>query len=854
MFRISEIKVEGMKAGCVTDKRPNISFSLESDKKGDSLKEAIIKVGNWQVTTRDQINNEYMGEMMPYTEYFIFIRAYSINGEEAEATASFWTGRMLEPWKGKWITDVSYDFGEKESPRPMNFRHSFSLKGQEVKRAWIYATALGIYELQLNGKKVGEDYFAPGFTAYEHQIQYQTYDITKCLSADNEVMVVVGGGWAVGEFNYSRKNRISADRQAFLCEIHVVYENGEHAVWGTDDGWEVTEEGNYRAANWYDGEIYDATVDVKTAMWRRADVTVPRGKPSILAQYGCPVRKHETLSATYVTTTSDGESIYDFGQNFAGVISAELEGKRGQKLVFRHAEILVGQRLYVKSLRTAKATAEYVCVDGKQTYSPKLTYMGFRYVGVKGIAKEDITLSAYVLHSAYEENGEFSCSNALLNQLQSNIRWGGKSNFVDIPTDCPQRDERLGWTGDIAIFASTACYNFDMGRFLDKWLLDLRSEQGKGGGIPMVVPRAGDQWPPMASSCWGDSCILVPWAEYQARGNKRMLRECYPAMKKFLKAARRWAGLLSVTPDGRYIWKMPFHWGDWCSPEGDATIWIRRGKWIATAYFSNSCRIVSKVAEILGEQRDAVYYKKLSRRISEAYRNVFTDGKGTLKKEFQTAYVLPLHFQMTKAQGGEQEKMIENLVKLIEKADYHLSTGFTGTPYLLFALSDYGRADVAYRLLLQDTCPSWLYAVKNGATTIWERWDALRPDGTVNVSELVGKAKSDNESSGGMVSFNHYANGAVGDWLYKRCLGIEAVKGGYKVFRVRPILGGNLTWAKGKVKTPFGEISVYWKVEQGRFGIEIKVPVSTGCILVMPDGIEHKLVSGEHFFECFLAR
>ena len=757
---------------------------------------------------------------------------------------------MSEPWVGKWITDAAYDFGDKESPIPMNFRYSFSLDKQKIKKAWINSTALGIYELQLNGNKVGEDYFAPGFTTYEHQIQYQTYNITEILADDNEIMAVVGGGWAAGEFNYNRKNKISADRQAFLCEIHILYENGKHTILGTDENWEVTEEGNYRAANWYDGEIYDATVDVNSAVWRKADITVPRGKPSILAQYGYPVRRHEELKATYVTTTSEGEVIYDFGQNFAGVISVNLKGKRGQKIVFRHAELLVEQKLYMKSLRTAKATAEYSCMDGKQTYSPKLTYMGFRYVGVSGIAKEDIELSAYVLHSECKENGDFSCSNDLINQLQSNIRWGGKSNFVDIPTECPQRDKRLGWTGDIAVFAGTACYNFDMSRFLDKWLLDLRSEQGKGGGIPMVVPRAGDHWPPMASSCWGDSCILVPWAEYQARGNKRLLRECYPSMKEFLKAAKKWAGLLSITPDGCYIWSMPYHWGDWCAPEGDATTWIKRSKWVATAYFSNSCRIVSKVADVLDEHEDAAYYRKLSRRIARAYRNVFTDGKGNLKKEFQTAYVLPLHFHMTETQGEERQNMVDNLVKLIEKADYHLSTGFPATPHILFALSDHGRADVAYKLLLQDTCPSWLYAVKKGATTIWERWDALRPDGTVNISELTGKTKSDEESSGGMVSFNHYANGAVGDWLYKRCLGIEPIKGGYQVFRVCPVLGGELKWAKGKVDTPFGEISVYWEIINETFQIRIKVPVSTGCILVMPDETEYKLRSGEYFFEC----
>lgn len=539
-----------------------------------------------------------------------------------------------------------------------------------------------------------------------------------------------------------------------------------------------------------------------------------------------------------VFTAAGGERIYDFGQNFAGVIHGRLKGKKGQKIVFRHAEILVDGELFVKPLRTAKATVEYICTDGEQEYSPRFTYMGFRYVGVTGIAEEEMELEAYVLHSDIRETGSFTCSNELLNKLQSNIHWGGKSNFVDIPTDCPQRDERLGWTGDIAVFAQTACYNFDMGRFLNKWLLDMNAEQDEKGRLPFVIPQGADTWKPRASACWGDSCVLAPWAEYMARGDRELLKRQYPVMKKFLKACKHRAGILSVGKYHPYIWSLPYQWGDWCAPDTDMLGWWKRGKWIATAYFANSCRIVSRIAAELGEEQDSIYYRDLSCKIDRAYEHIFTDGKGKLKKEFQSAYVLPLAFRMIRKENIPS--MVEHFRRMIQENGGHLATGFPGTPYILYAFSDNGRVDLAYELLLKETCPSWLYEVKAGATTIWERWDALRPDGTVN----FGNEKTAKDSDGGMVSFNHYANGAVGEWLYRRCLGLEPVQAGYRVFQFKPMPGGNLTWAKGRVDTPYGEIKAKWQINNDEFIMDVTVPVSTECHLIFPDGDEEFLGSG----------
>ena len=735
----------------------------------------------------------------------------------------------------RWISDKSYTWSKKQSPVPMVFRKALSLKNK-VKKATLHVTALGIYEFEIDGQKVGKDWFAPGFTSYKHQIQVQTYDVTKMLKLDSVLTATVGGGWAVGSFTFDRKNRIAADRQALLAELIIQYIDGKIETIGTDPSWQVTEDGPFRMAEWYDGETYDATVDLDKANWKQADMAIPRGNPKLLPQYGPPVRVKGTIEPVSVTTAHGGELIYDFGQNFAGVISAELTGTAGQIVTFRHAELMKDGELYVESLRTAKATAAYICRNGVQFYHPRLTYMGFRYVGVRGIKAEELKLTAMILYSDIKEIGSFRCSDERLNRLQQNIQWSARSNFVDIPTDCPQRDERMGWTGDISLFASTACYNFDLSKFLDKWLRDVRAEQGVFGGIPMVVPRNGSVWPPFTTACWGDCCILVPWAEYMARGNLEMLRKSYPSMKKFLRSVKRWAGLFSVGKR-RYIWRFLFQFGDWCAPLDPPEpwpkcimTWMKRGPWIATAYYANSCGIVVKVAELLGEKDDAAQYRVLRKKIIDAYRKVFTDGHGKLKTEFQTGYVLPLAFGM--ADKIEAQTMANNLDRLLEQTGNKLTTGFPSTPFLLFALSDNGHLDRAYQLLMQEECPSWLYQVKVGATTIWEGWDVVNPDGSPRTSS----------------SCNHYAYGAVGDWLYRRVLGIEATSGGYKTFNVNPMPGGGLTWAEGGTETPYGTIHVRWEYKDNDFILNIDVPEGTTCNVTLPNGKKQLCQNGHHTF------
>ena len=851
-MKISEIRTENLTCGCVTDEaHPRFSFSLEADEKDVALKSAEISVGDWKTTVEGQVLIPYGGApLKPFTNYTVKISACDNRGNRDVAESSFETGRMNTPWEGKWITDGAYVFTEKGvSPVPMVFRKSVKT-AKKVARARLYSTAMGIYEVTLNGKKIGKDYFAPGFTSYFTNLQYQTYDITSLLAAgENELMFVVGGGWAVGSFVWTRNNRHYADRQALLAELRIEYEDGTSQIIGTDESWQVTEDGAYRFSDIYDGETYDATVDMNTIAWRNATRETLRINPKISATYGSLVCEHEKMTPVSSHKLADGQIIYDFGQNFAGVIKLDIKkAVKGQKIVVKHAEILKKDgTLFTEFLRSAKCTATYICKDGAQSYSPRLTYMGFRYASVTGIDEKDIEVSAIALYSDLELTGSFSCSDERLNRLQSNIVWSSKSNFMDIPTDCPQRDERMGWTGDIAVFAPTACYNFDMSRFLEKWLKDVKNEQRKTGGIPNTVPVHGYGFPTtmpvMAVAFWGDACLLVPWAEYEARGDKELLRKMYPVMKKYVKACSFWAKLLSFGKR-RYIWNVPamLTFGDWVAPDlPKMQQWQARGKWTGTASLKNSCSLLSKIAGILGETQDEKKYATMADKVAEAYRDVFTDGDGKLLNEFQTAYVLPLYFNIFK--GEEKKKAAKNLVDIVERNNYCIGTGFPGTPYILFALADNGEEETAYKMLLNEKCPSWLYEVKVGATTIWERWDGLSEDGVCHIG--------DDGTAGVMISYNHYASGAVGKFLYSRVLGIESTEAGYRRFKVKPVLGGGLTSAEGSTLTPYGKISCRWqKSGSGEFALSVSVPVSTECEVVLPDGTAHSVGSGNYSFTC----
>lgn len=498
MLEITRLTVEHLTADCVTDcPAPHIAFAVRSDRNGAQLTDAELTVGDWsaKVTGDGQTGTTYKGPaLLPFTTYSVQLAAKDDAGETAAASMTFETGRMETPWKGQWITDGDYHFTEaKVSPVPMVFRREITTD-KPIARARLYATAMGIYEVELNGKKLGDRYFAPGFTSYKSYLQYQTYDVTPFMTGHDTLTATVAGGWAVGSFVFTRKNRVTADRQALLAELRIEYEDGSVEVIGTDSSWQVTEDSPVRMADIYDGETYDATKE--TTGWHNAAPETLKITPAITAEYGAPVKAHEVMHPVAVTTAKDGEVIYDFGQNFAGVIHMKLNGKAGQVIMVRHAEILNPDgTLNTTFLRTAKATATYTCRDGEQEYSPRFSYMGFRYAGVKGIDPKELEIEAVALYSDVAQHGGFHCSDEMLNKLQSNITWSAKSNFVDIPTDCPQRDERMGWTGDINVFAPTALYNFELSRFLEKWLRDVKAEQLPTGGPAQHRAGAGLRFP-----------------------------------------------------------------------------------------------------------------------------------------------------------------------------------------------------------------------------------------------------------------------------------------------------------------------------------------------------------------------
>lgn len=865
MLTVSRIAVENTHRQCVTDQlHPRVSFEVDSDVNDTVINEAHISIAGWSTTTKDQVDIAYDGApLKPFTTYPVDLSVTDNHGERAQSHTTFETGRLNTPWAGEWITDTRYSFTEKKvSPRPMIFRRSVEIpRDKKIAHARLYATALGIYTVTINGQKISNRYFAPGFTSYKTNLQYQTYDVTEQLqpeeNGETTILATVSGGWAVGSFVFTRVNRVTAKRQAFLAELRITYTDGTEDVIGTDESWQVALDGPVHAADLYDGEVFDArdalsadgltTHSGRKIVWRQAGRETVKIHPQIMADYSAPVTEHECFTAQNVIRRDNGELIYDFGQNFAGVVHLHVKNASdGQLITVKHAEILNNDgSLNTAFLRSAKARIEYTCAAGKQSYQPEFTYMGFRYISVTGIAAENIDVQAVALYSDVETIGDFACSHDDVNQLHSNIMWGSKSNFMDIPTDCPQRDERMGWTGDIAVFSPTACFNFDMSRFLEKWLKDVKAEQTRGGGIPNTVPVQGYGFPAtmpkMAIDWWGDACVLVPWALYQSRGDTQILRDMYDTMKKYVKACLFWANIWG-TGDKRYIWNTPsvLHFGDWVAPDvPKMSQWQGRSQWTATASLNNTSRTLARIAEVLGFDEDARTYNALADRVAHAYINVFTDRHGKLENEFQTAYVLPLYLGMFPEE--QRSAAVENFVRLIEKNDYKIGTGFPGTPYILFALADNGRPDVAYKMLLNDACPSWLYEVKRGATTIWERWDGLDENGECPIGD---------DGTDIMISYNHYASGAVGAFLYKRIAGLEPTSAGYKTFRVKPVLGEGISWAKASTRTPYGVAASSWTLDAlgTQMKLTVTVPVGTEAEVVLPDGSNHTVHSGTHTF------
>ncbi|MCM1060292.1 MAG: glycoside hydrolase family 78 protein [Eubacterium sp.] len=726
---------------------------------------------------------------------------------------------MIQPINAKWIGSGQQN-DKKNTLPPELFRKTFTLETLPNK-AELSVSAMGIYEARINGRRVGNDYFTPGYTHYESYVQYQTYEVLPLLKiGENTLDIIVANGWWLGRLG--KKNNCYGSCRGVIAELKT-----DGKIVATDESWQVTADTPERFADFYDGQIIDLTRHSEN-MWQFAPAALlTENLPSLCPHIGAYVREERRL-----TPVTQKNNVYDFGQNHAGVLHIAVEAPQGTVITLNHAEILNQEGgLFTKNLRTAKAELTLICGrDGLNEFCPRFTFMGFRYVKLTADKNVKLhTLESIVLSSSCGQIGDFSCSDPLLNRLYQNIQWGQSSNFIDIPTDCPQRDERMGWTGDIAVFAETAAMNRDIGAFMDKWLTDLRLYQRENGSLPVTIPENKTYQPshfPIPIAIWGDAATMVPWAVYRAYGDLEMLERQYDSMKAYTDAELR------VAEKGRhpYIWdNNRYQYGDWCAPGENFLQWRRKGKYTSTAFLLNSVEIVRQAAHDLCRTDDEAHYTELAANIRSAFARYCLSPSGRLNGDFQTNYVLTLYFDL--APKEKRPLLAKRLAELVRRNNHKIATGFAGTPYLLFALADNGYTDDAYKVLLNEDCPGWLFTVKAGATTMWERWDALNADGSIRADSIPN-----------MVSFNHYAYGAVGAFFYRRILGIETLEPGYRQFQIRPFLGGGLTCAEGRI----GDIAAAWKIKDGKFVLDVTVPENKTARIILPSGAVHLVRSGKY--------
>lgn len=750
------------------------------------------------------------------------------HGEMAEESGSFETGILAGTnFKAQWIT---HPFAQEETACPI-FTKTVTL-AKPVKRARLYATALGIYEIQINGNRVGDTFFAPGWTNYKKRLQYQTYDVTDLLaggsktSEKNTIGITVGNGWYKGIFGFTCTPDHYGDRVALLAELHITYEDGTKDVIATDTGWQVGT-GPVRYSEIYMGETIDSTYKPGETAAAEA-FSYPM--ENIIAQESEPVRITKRTVAKELILTSKGEKVLDFGQNMAGFVEVKVQGKPGQKIVIRHAETLDKDgNFYPDTLRQAKSVDTYICDGTVQTFLPHFTFHGFRYICVEGLEEVDpADFTACTLHTDMRETGSFSCSNEMVNQLQSNIQWGQRSNFLDIPTDCPQRDERLGWTGDAQVFCRTASYNMETALFFRKWLHDLKSEQTEQFGPPHVVPNILAEQE--AAAAWSDAATVIPWTVYQVFGDKRILEDQYDSMKGYV-------DYITAHCSENGLWQTGYQYGDWLALDKEESA-DRTGATdkylVANAYYAYSADIVSRAARALGYEEDAKAYAALHKKITELFEEEYITRTGRMVSETQTGCVLALHFGL--AQEKHRARIAKSLETNIANHKNHLSTGFVGTPYLCHVLSENGMHDLAGTIFLKEDYPSWLYAVKKGATTIWERWNSIMPDGSFDES--------------GMNSLNHYAYGSIGDWMYEKLAGISPLQPGYKEIRIKPQFIKGITGVDASFDSVYGVIRSAWSCKDGKIVVDVSIPANTAAQVYLPEKEEVlRLGSGSWHYE-----
>lgn len=690
----------------------------------------------------------------------------------------------------------------------------------KAEKAMLEITALGVYEVKINGERVGDFILAPGWTSYLNRLQVQSYDVTDMLKTENSLEVTVGQGWRAIANKRDGSDFLGYRDTALIAELTIVYADGTTESIVTDSSW-TARESKLRYTNIYDGDIYDATFKAGSA---RHCICVDLEKDMLIPQEGEKIVEQERIPALQVIKTPAGETVIDFGQNMTGYVEFRIKGTPGAQATISHGETLDRDgNFYNANYRSADAQIKFVCDGEEHIYKSALTFFGFRYIRLENwpdeIKKENFT--AVVVHSDIRRTGYFECSDEAVNRLFKNIIWGQKGNFLDVPTDCPQRDERLGWTGDAQVFVRTASLNFDVERFFKKWLHDLAADQGRDGCVPHVIPNISDGMG--GSSAWSDAAVICPWEIYRTYGDKKILEDQFDSMKAWIDWMRE------RSENGRRSGGS--HFGDWLgldSPEGSYK-GATPEDLIATAYYKYSTELFIKAAHALG--RDVAEYENIPAEAAAAFRREYMEN-GRVKNATQTACVLALYFDIT----DDRAATVGQLNELIERAG-HLETGFVGTPYLLHALSDNGYAETAYDLLLRREYPSWLYPISKGATTVWEHWDGIKPDGTMWSTD--------------MNSFNHYAYGAVADWMYGAAAGINSDpdRPGFEHIFFRPVTDRRLDFVKASIDTRRGTVASEWRRENSRIKYIFTVPEGC-CASVVIGGEKHEVGAGTHeFFE-----
>ena len=815
--------------------QPRFSWQLMSDKKNTMQTAYEIKLlnGKQNIWNSGKINSDssvhvaYKGNALQSgVQYQWQVRVWDNNNDASvwSESASFQMALLnLSDWKAKWI-EPGYTEDSVMRPSPL-FRKEF-LANKKIASATAYITAHGMYEANINGKRIGDAYLMPGWTSYKTRLQYQTYNVTELIkNGVNAIGVTLGSGWYRGIIGFRNNINIYGKDIALLFQLNITYSDGSADVVYSNDSWKSST-GEIRYAEIYNGETDDA--NMKKTGWllpgyndknwsgvKLADFSFD----NLIATQNEPVRKHETFKPIHIFTTPKGEQVIDFGQNLVGWIVLKVKGNAGDTITVSHAEVLDKDgNFYTTNLREAKAQDKYILKgNDEETFQPHFTWHGFRYAKVEGVHgklnPEDFI--AVTLYSDMEPTGTFTSSNAMINQLQHNIQWGQKGNFLDVPTDCPQRDERLGWTGDAQVFSRTASFNMNVNNFMEKWTKDVAADQLSNGSVPFVIPNVLGEGA-SGSTGWADVSTIIPWNMYLAYGDKKILADQYSSMKA-------WVDYMTNKSKNN-LWQSGFHFGDWLfyrpDDDNDGRAAVTDKYLIAQCFYAHSTQLLINAANVLGKTDDATAYSSLLQKIKDAFLKEYMTPNGRLVSGTQTAYVLALNFDMLPENLRAQAA--ERLVENVKSYDNHLTTGFLGTPYLCHVLTRFGYDSIAYKLLLQDTYPSWLYPVKMGATTIWERWDGQKPDSSFETPD--------------MNSFNHYAYGAIGDWMYRKMVGLDTYEDGvgYKHIKIQPHIGGDFTNASASLKTYYGTVSSGWKIDGDEIIMDVEIPANTTATVFMP--------------------